>query len=109
MVWSRASNLAKKYGITEQQYDDLLKAQHGVCAICGRHQHYQRLSVDHDHKTGRVRGLLCMQCNRGIGRFFDSPIRLRSAAEYLENSKAVAANKILAASVRFTPAKELSK
>ncbi len=73
--------------ISREQYDVLFKKQDGKCAICHCHQRYQRLAVDHDHKTQVVRGLLCMQCNRGLGRFFDSPVRLRRAAEYLEESR----------------------
>jgi hypothetical protein len=79
--------LKKKYGITKEQHDELLRNQGGVCAICKCHQRYQSLAVDHDHKTGHVRGLLCMQCNRGLGRFFDSPLRLRNAADYIEASR----------------------
>ena len=76
--------IVKKYGITEDQYQQILKLQSGVCAICERHQRYRRLSIDHSHKTGKVRGLLCNFCNRSLGRYGDSPIRLRKAAEYLE-------------------------
>ena len=76
--------IVKKYGITEDQYQQILQLQNGVCAICLRHQRYKRLSIDHDHKTKRVRGLLCNWCNRALGKFVDSPIRLRRAAEYLE-------------------------
>ncbi|KKL94232.1 hypothetical protein LCGC14_1866700, partial [marine sediment metagenome] len=52
--------------ISREQYDVLFKKQDGKCAICHRHQRYQRLAVDHCHKTQVVRGLLCMQCNRGL-------------------------------------------
>jgi hypothetical protein len=66
------------------------KAQNNLCAICGNPQHQfhkgtrKRLYVDHDHKTNKVRGLLCNNCNAGVGRFKDEPDRLRSAADYLE-------------------------
>lgn len=79
----------KKYAITEVQYDEIFKRQQGRCAICKCQQHFQRLAVDHDHRTGMVRGLLCVQCNRGLGRFFDSPVRLRTAAEYIEKANKV--------------------
>ena len=81
---ARNTKLKATYGITEDDYQQMLLRQHNVCAICFRHQHYQRLAVDHDHKTGKVRGLLCSHCNRGLGHYFDSPRRLRSAADYLE-------------------------
>jgi len=89
---SRKATL-KKYKVegkplTEAQYAQMLENQHRVCAICFCHQRYQALAVDHSHKTGFVRGLLCLQCNRGLGRFFDSSLRLRRAAEYLEEAKA---------------------
>jgi hypothetical protein len=83
---SRNATLQRKYGISEAQYAELLAAQHGVCAICGHPQRYQRLAVDHCHRTKRVRGLLCVQCNRGLGRFFDSTFRLANAIKYLERS-----------------------
>lgn len=76
------------YGITPEQYQDMLQAQGGVCAICrntcstGR-----KLCVDHCHETGRIRGLLCSECNNGIGKLKDSPTLLRIAANYLEVNK----------------------
>lgn len=87
MAWqTRNERLKASYGISEAEYDELFERQDGRCAICKCHQRYQRLAVDHDHKTHKVRGLLCMQCNRGLGRFFDSPVRLRAAAAYLEKA-----------------------
>lgn len=78
--------LKYRYSITEEQYWIIYHKQGGVCAICHCHQRYKSLAVDHDHKTGMVRGLLCEQCNRGLGRFFDSPLRLRNAAAYIEKA-----------------------
>lgn len=78
--------ITKKYGITEDDYQRLLAKQFGVCAICLRHQRKQRLSIDHSHKSGKVRGLLCTRCNRNIGRFFDSYEMLQRAADYLKAS-----------------------
>jgi NMD protein affecting ribosome stability and mRNA decay len=83
---SRDDRLQRQYSITEETYNAILKKQDGRCAICKCHQHYQRLAVDHDHKTGMVRGLLCVHCNRGLGRFFDSALRLRNAAAYIEKA-----------------------
>lgn len=83
---SRNERLQRQYAITEETYNKIFERQGGRCAICGCQQHYQRLAVDHDHKTGMVRGLLCVQCNRGLGRFFDSPLRLRNAAAYIEKA-----------------------
>lgn len=85
---SRGERLQRQYSITEEQYETIFKKQEGRCSICNCHQHYQRLSVDHDHKTGMVRGLLCTNCNRGLGRFFDSALRLRNAAAYIEKAQA---------------------
>lgn len=64
----RARHLLKKYGITLEQYEHLYRAQEGRCAVCKRtaETFRHRLSVDHDHKTGEVRGLLCVHCNRYI-------------------------------------------
>ncbi len=73
---NRASHLMAYYGITNADYAARLAEQGGVCAICGRPERQihprsgvvQSLSVDHDHKTGEVRGLLCSRCNRLVGR-----------------------------------------
>jgi len=62
-------NLKRKYNITLEQYNELFEKQEGKCAICGRHQTKLKrpLSVDHDHKTDEIRGLLCTKCNVIVG------------------------------------------
>ena len=81
---NRRVDLKRKFGITLEQFDEMLEAQGGVCAICGSTPYNgYRLAVDHDHDTGRVRGLLCASCNRGLGYLADDPVRLRRALEYL--------------------------
>ena len=82
-------NRRYKYGLTTEQFDALLAGQGGVCAICGTLEWMGRGNAphtDHDHATGRVRGVLCGNCNNGIGMFGDDPARLRAAADYLERS-----------------------
>lgn len=82
----RAYSLKRLYGITLEQYDELLARQEEKCAVCQKHQSEfpVRLAVDHDHKTGEVRGLLCRYCNhRLVGRHRD-PALLRRIADYLE-------------------------
>ncbi len=64
----------------------MLAAQGGVCAICKTPPNGVRLSVDHDHKTAAVRGLLCAPCNTGIGMLRDSPMLLAMAEEYLHGT-----------------------
>lgn len=77
--------LRTAYGISLEQYEEMERSQGFVCAVCqepcvsGR-----RLSVDHNHETGEVRGLLCMKCNRGIGNLGDSAEILRKAVDYLD-------------------------
>lgn len=83
----RESNLKRKHGLTEQDYQTLVDAQAGLCAICGRPPtkgRGKKLCVDHDHTTGERRDLLCMECNVGIGSFGEDPNRLLKAAEYLQ-------------------------
>jgi ribosomal protein L34E len=83
----RDEQLRRKYGITLDEYQKLFTKQHGECAICGSAigeiSRQRPLFVDHCHATGRVRGLLCGSCNRGIACFNDDPVRLRTAAKYL--------------------------
>ncbi len=86
-TYSWRSNLQDKYGITEEQYDILLQVQKFKCAICGQLPVKKRLAVGHDHDTGRVRGLLCHNCNTGLGMFKDSPARLLRAIKYLTRDR----------------------
>jgi len=79
----REHHLTNAYGITLEDYDALLATQGGVCVICHNGTD-EPLHVDHDHTTGKVRGLLCSNCNTGIGLLKDDPVRLRAAADYLE-------------------------
>lgn len=91
---NRDKHRLANYGMTWEQYQSLLDAQGGGCAICGQACSSGRLlAVDHDHTCcpdvakscgGCVRGLLCGACNQGIGKFEDAPERLRAAADYLE-------------------------
>ena len=78
------SKLRVKYGLTLAQYHGLLESQAGACAICHRNTGTRALHIDHDHSTGKVRGLLCNSCNRGIGLLKDDATVLRSALAYLE-------------------------
>lgn len=80
----REAELKRLYGITLQDYVDMFKKQGEVCAICKEECKTKKsLSVDHDHNSGKVRGLLCNRCNRALGMFQDSPPLLLRAAEYL--------------------------
>jgi hypothetical protein len=87
----KANNLLKRYGLTADDYEQLLAAQDGKCAICGmtsgwRHRQSgerKKLAVDHCHETGRVRGLLCDRCNTAIGKLNHDPALLQKAIEYL--------------------------
>jgi hypothetical protein len=78
---SRHYHLKKRYGIGADEFDELVRQQGDVCAICGRENPEH---VDHDHGTGAVRGILCFNCNGGLGQFRDSTDALLAAAEYLD-------------------------
>lgn len=73
----------KMYGLTPEGYEQLLLEQGGLCAICRQPPVERRLAVDHCHRTGVVRGLLCHGCNLCLGRLNDDPALFRRAAEYL--------------------------
>ncbi|TAE75120.1 MAG: hypothetical protein EAZ84_09905 [Verrucomicrobia bacterium] len=78
--------LKNRFNLTLSDYDSLLEQQGNGCAICGKspEENGKRLAVDHNHRTGEVRGLLCTACNTAIGLLSDSPSTLRSATRYLE-------------------------
>jgi hypothetical protein len=79
------SVLREQYGIGLHQYEQMFKDQSGECFICGNSED-RNLAVDHCHKTGAVRRLLCQKCNRGLGMFNDDPSMLKKAAWYVEQS-----------------------
>lgn len=76
----------KLYGLSRERFEELYETFE-VCCICERppHSKRRRLSIDHDHESGAVRGLLCQHCNAALGMFQDSPVLLRKAAEYLQH------------------------
>ena len=86
-VWEQ--NIMKKYGITADEYFEMLNEQENTCALCDREHagELKRLAVDHCHKTGKVRGLLCEACNRALGMFHDDVERLFKAIDYLTKHK----------------------
>lgn len=83
--WDRKKN----YGISADEYQFLLKKQQGLCAICGNPEKKVfngklcNLAVDHNHETGKIRGLLCNACNVGLGSFRDDAETLKNAIDYL--------------------------
>ena len=85
---AREARLKKQYGLSREQYALMLKAQGGGCALCGSKKPggpmpRRNFAVDHDHRSGKVRGLLCAPCNTGLGHFKDNQQLLRRAADYL--------------------------
>ncbi len=81
------SHRYKKLGVCNIKYEDILTSQKGCCAICDsklNSSRYTKFAVDHNHLTGQVRGLLCMQCNTAIGLMKESVVRLQSAITYLQ-------------------------
>jgi Recombination endonuclease VII len=87
----RRTNNLRRYGITEDEYYKLLSLQGNKCAICGGDsprmgERIKYFSVDHDHNTGEIRGLLCGPCNRGIGLLKDCPVVVGKALDYLNGS-----------------------
>jgi hypothetical protein len=80
-VASREANLKHRYGITLVDYNEMLVEQDSRCKICNIET--TGLVVDHCHNSGEVRGLLCSNCNKGLGLFKDSPERMERAAQYI--------------------------
>ncbi len=85
--YQRRSHLKRKFGMVVEDYDALFARQDGCCAICGTSDTapWDHFSVDHNHESGEVRGLLCRACNTCIGQAEDNPERLRKAIAYLES------------------------
>ncbi|QBP05798.1 putative integration and excision endonuclease VII [Synechococcus phage S-B28] len=86
---ARTAHIKSKYGLSEKDYTILFEKQQGRCKICGKENpdDYHGLCVDHDHKTGKVRGLLCHNCNSALGNFYDNVDYLLSAVDYLRNQQ----------------------
>lgn len=85
----RESEFVRKYGITFAQRDTIFEAQGRVCGCCGSPtpQGKRGWAMDHDHVTGRIRGVVCQKCNFGLGHFDDDPTKLHAAVRYLEKHK----------------------
>lgn len=90
---NRAGHLRRKYGLSPSEYEDLVAKQEGLCAICGegesaigRNGQPLPLAIDHCHDTGEIRGLLCFNCNTGLGRLGDNVQALERAIEYLKRN-----------------------
>ena len=84
---NKLQHLLRKYGLTEFEYQSLIIGCNGRCEICGKSEidTGMPLGIDHNHLTGKVRGVLCRQCNAGIGSLMDSPSLIREALKYLES------------------------
>lgn len=87
-IYGKKWRLKREFGLTLDQYEIMLEKQGGTCAICDQPPqdtgHVRSLCVDHDHDTGKIRELLCSNCNKALGSFKDSPTILKQAAAYLE-------------------------
>jgi hypothetical protein len=97
---SRHCHLKRRYGIGADEFDEQVRLQGGICLICGRPDPEH---VDHDHETGAVRGILCFNCNGGLGQFRDSVDALRAAAAYLDarDAEAIETAKLVRARARL--------
>jgi hypothetical protein len=93
-VQARKRNLVKRFGITWDDYRIKWIEQNGCCDICGRYQTdlTKALAVDHNHQTKQIRGLLCGDCNTGIGLLKEDSTVLRQAADYIDKWKETANN-----------------
>lgn len=78
--------LKKKFGLSIEEYNKKLDQQNGLCALCNKEcKSGRNLAVDHNHKTGKIRGLLCGNCNMGLGSFYEDKNLLSLAIKYLSN------------------------
>ena len=84
MTADQRSKMKRTYNLTEREYDTLKHAQDNRCGICRKHK---KLVIDHCHETREIRGLLCNNCNSGLGFFLDNPSLMRTAAKYVEGRR----------------------
>ena len=87
IAYTKNRDLMRLYGITTDKYNKMFSDQNGCCAICETHicSTGRSLAVDHDHETGKVRGLLCSNCNTALGKFKDNKLILQKAIDYLNH------------------------
>lgn len=88
--YQRENNLRKKYNIGVVEYEQMFVSQGGKCGVCGLPEivcdkagKLKRLAVDHNHETGKIRGLLCQKCNQALGLLDENPVIIRSLADYI--------------------------
>jgi hypothetical protein len=89
LKYKREYHFKNKYGISVEEYDAMRIKQAFKCLLCDKHEidtPRKSLCVDHDHETGKVRGLLCESCNQALGLFYDNANTLRKAAQYLDDN-----------------------
>lgn len=85
---NRNRALVQNYGLTITTWEELFAKQNNICAICSTDQpRGKNWHTDHDHKTGKIRGILCGWCNTALGKFQDSPDILKKASEYLDKNE----------------------
>ena len=81
----RKDALKRKFGISLKEYDEIFAKQNGICVICGQTEINRRLAVDHNHKTDKIRGLLCTRCNFWVGQMEKNPNLISQIMEYIKN------------------------
>lgn len=82
--WHKKTWFWRKYGVTSEAHEQMYLDQNRCCALCGEPVPYDKIVTDHDHKTNKIRGLLCQRCNLGLGVFGDTLEGFRRATQYLE-------------------------
>ena len=80
-------HLNKAYGMTRRQHEAMYAAQDGRCGLCGQPTPYDKIVTDHDHNTGKVRGLLCQRCNTGLGMMESRNVPISRIADWLERGR----------------------
>lgn len=110
LEYQRFYALLRKYGISEETWNRMFENQNGCCAICGMHQKdvYTTFCTDHNHTTKEVRGLLCLNCNSGLGQLCDNSEILQNAIEYL-NKRKLNVNLTKIPSVKYDGSKDYFK